>query len=146
MPASILDVAKYITKSSGEMSAMKLQKLAYYCQAWHMVWDDQELFAEDFQAWANGPVAPSLYEIHRGMFQVNPELFKKSGKVSNLSKDAKNSIDKVLSFYGTKSAFWLSNLTHQEDPWKNARDGLPAGASSTAIIPKSSMAEYYGSL
>ncbi|PPT93946.1 hypothetical protein XaraCFBP7407_16405 [Xanthomonas arboricola pv. arracaciae] len=145
MPASILDVAKYITKSSGEMSAMKLQKLAYYCQAWHMVWDDEELFAEDFQAWANGPVVPSLYEIHRGMFQVNVDLFK-NGKTKNLSKNAKNSIDKVLSFYGTKTAFWLSNLTHQEDPWKDARNGLPAGANSNAVIPKASMVEYYGSL
>ncbi|OWQ77975.1 Panacea domain-containing protein [Stenotrophomonas maltophilia] len=145
MTATVLDVAKYIAEQSGEMTAMKLQKLAYYCQAWHMVWEDTELFSEDFQAWANGPVVPCLYERHRGMFHVTSDLFQ-SGDTTKLSADAKKNIDKVLSFYGTKNAFWLSNLTHQESPWKDARNGLPAGESSSAVIPKSSMVEYYGSL
>ena len=36
---SALDVAKYILKEHGEMTAMKLQKLVYYCQAWSLVWE-----------------------------------------------------------------------------------------------------------
>ena len=145
MSATIFDVAKYITRACGEMSAMKLQKLAYYSQAWHMVWEDEALFPEDFQAWANGPVSPALYDRHRGMFQVDQSLFK-SSKVGNLSTESKKNIDKVLSFYGGKTAFWLSNVSHQEDPWKDARKGLPAGASSNAIISKAAMVEYYSSL
>jgi uncharacterized phage-associated protein len=42
----------------------------YYAQAWHIVWEEEPLFADDFQAWANGPVIPALYAAHRGMFQV----------------------------------------------------------------------------
>ena len=139
------DVAKYIVEKYGEMSAMKLHKLAYYCQAWHMVWFEKELFPEDFQAWANGPVIRSLYAIHRKQFIVNAALLAQ-GNTDNLTGDQKGSIDKVMTFYGDKTAQWLSNLTHQEAPWLNARNGLPPGEPSEATIDKASMHEYYSAL
>lgn len=69
--ATVFDVAKYILESKGSMTAMKLQKLAYYSQAWTLVWDEELLFDEPIQAWANGAVIPILYEAHRGMFKVH---------------------------------------------------------------------------
>ncbi len=42
--ARAVDVATYILDREGEMSAMKLQKLVYYSQAWSLVWDDRPLF------------------------------------------------------------------------------------------------------
>lgn len=143
--ASVFDVARFITDSIGEMTAMKLQKLMYYTQAWSLVWDDEPLFAEDFQAWANGPVLPELYNRHRGMFKVNSGIFS-DGDVGNLSGIQKDSIARVLQFYGTQSAQWLSNLTHQEAPWLNARVGLEPGAPSENLIEKTSIHEYYSSL
>lgn len=145
MTASVLDVSKYILKETGEVSAMKLQKLAYYSQAWHMVWEEAALFPEDFQAWANGPVCPLLYDRHRGMFLVDKSIVD-DARIKNVSSKAKENISKVLSFYGDKSAFWLSNVSHQEAPWRNARRGLPAGESSNEVIKKGDMFEYYGSL
>lgn len=142
---TIIDVAKYITTNLGEMSAMKLQKLAYYSQAWHLVWDDEPLFNEDFQAWANGPVAPALYDLHRGAFKVDKSFFS-SGKVKRISAESRVSIDKILDFYGDKSAHWLSNLTHQEDPWKNARSDLQPGEPSSKVITTAAMVEYYSAL
>jgi len=61
MPASAHDVAAYILKNGGRMSVMKLQKLVYYSQAWHLVWEDKRLFSDRIEAWANGPVVPNLY-------------------------------------------------------------------------------------
>lgn len=139
------DVAKYILGKEGEMSAMKLQKLLYYCQAWSMVWDERELFSADFEAWANGPVLSSIYDIHRGMFKVNAGLFD-SADVSNLDEDARDTIDQVLKVYGDKTAQWLSNLTHEEAPWLNARGELPPLARSNSVISKASMHEYYSGL
>lgn len=143
--ASALDVARYITDKLGEVSAMKLQKLVYYAQAWHMVWFERELFPDDFQAWANGPVVRSLYGIHRKQFLVNSVTFAE-GDVSTLSPEQRNAIDKVLGFYGDKTAQWLSSLTHQEKPWKEARVGIPDGEPCEAIIEKSEMHAYYSSL
>lgn len=143
--ATIFDVAKYITECRGEMSAMKLQKLMYYAQAWSLVWEEEPLFADDFEAWANGPVLPELYARHRGMFKVNASLFEEASS-AKLTDVERENIDKVLVFYGDKTAQWLSNLTHQENPWLDARDGLPVGASSNDVIPQAAIHEYYSSL
>lgn len=143
--ATIFDVAKYITESMGEISAMKLQKLMYYSQAWNLVWEEEPLFTNDFQAWANGPVLPSLYARHRGQFKVDATLFA-DGDSNALTAEQRANIDKVLGFYGEQTAQWLSNLTHQENPWLHARGELSAGALSEAIIRKADIHEYYSSL
>jgi uncharacterized phage-associated protein len=143
--ATIFDVAKYITAKTGEVSAMKLQKLMYYSQAWNLVWEEEPLFTDDFQAWANGPVLPTLYARHRGMFKVDASLFADADSTKLTASESGN-IDKVLDFYGDKTAQWLSNLTHQENPWLTARGTLPVGAASEAVIPLASIHEYYSSL
>lgn len=143
--ATIFDTAKYITERSGEMSAMKLQKLMFYAQAWNIVWQERELFPDEFEAWANGPVLPSLYQVHRGMFSVTSDLFH-DGDSRRLSHVERANIDKILGFYGEQTAQWLSNLTHQERPWLEARGNLPPGANSNDIIRKSAMHEYYSAL
>ena len=40
---SAFDVAEYILKKKGAITAMKLQKLVYYSQAWAVVWDEEPL-------------------------------------------------------------------------------------------------------
>ena len=142
---TIFDVAKYITERCGELSAMKLQKLMYYAQAWSLVWEEEPLFEDDFQAWANGPVLPALYARHLGQFKVNSELFI-DGDSSHLSEAETKNIDKVLAFYGDKTAQWLSTLSHQETPWLDARGDLPSGSASENMIPKATIHEYYSSL
>lgn len=137
------DVARYILETKGEMDTWKLQKLVYYSQAWHLVWDDEPLFDERIEAWANGPVVPDLYREHRGKFKMAswPE-----GRVSRLNDSQRESIDVVLKHYGKRSGFALREQTHKEPPWKDARAGLPAGAPSQREIKHGAMTSYYGSL
>ncbi|WP_340375862.1 type II toxin-antitoxin system antitoxin SocA domain-containing protein [Streptomyces sp. SS7] len=59
---------------------MKLQKLVYYCQAWHLAWEGRALFPEAIQAWASGPV-PEIYELHQGYFTVQAGFFAKRLRV-----------------------------------------------------------------
>ena len=87
---SVFDVAEYILgkhavehPDNPEMTTMKLQKLIYYCQAWSLAWDGDPMFPEEFEAWASGPVVPTLYEIHRGVFAVGPGFFAKRLRVRN---------------------------------------------------------------
>lgn len=140
--ANVFDVAKYILETTGKMSTMKLQKLCYYCQAWSLVWDDEPLFDEDFQAWANGPVCAELFYATQGQYAVVAS--DEEGDSSNLSPEQMETIDAVLEHYAPHNAQWLSQLTHMEEPWNIARKGLPAGAGSDRIITKESMAQYYG--
>ena len=144
MKTSILDVARYILEQCGPMTAMKLEKLCYYSQAWSLVWDGSPLFEEDFEAWANGPVCPVLFDKHRHMFTVSKEDI--PGDSLNLTDDQKETINAVIEAYGKLDAYQLSTLTHSEAPWVNARDGLPSGARSNRVITLDAMEEYYGSL
>jgi len=139
------DVAAYILEQQGTMSAVKLHKLVYYAQAWHLVWEDEPLFADRIQAWANGPVVPKLYQHHRGQFKVTKWS---PGDSSKLSWGQRDNIDSVLQFYGDKEPFWLTELTHRERPWREAREQarLGPGERGQVEITKASMAEYYASL
>jgi uncharacterized phage-associated protein len=142
---SVFDVVKFILKSSKQkITAMKLQKLVYYCQAWSLVWDGQPLFKEKIQAWVNGPVVQELYEYYRGQYMITtcPE----QGHIGNLTDKQKDTIRAVLKSYGDKSPQWLSDLTHMEYPWKHARKGLPDGVLTSREISLADMEEYYSSL
>ncbi|MBQ8237366.1 MAG: SocA family protein [Oscillospiraceae bacterium] len=143
--ATVFDVAKYILKKTGTITTMKLQKLVYYCQAWSLGWDDVPLFGEEFQAWANGPVSPDLFARHRGRFVVDSSFLNDIPDY-DFESDAIETMDSVLEFYGDKEPQWLSELTHKEAPWKEARVGIPSGAPCSNIITKDSMQQYYGGL
>ncbi len=142
--ANIFDVAKYILERKGTMSTMKLQKLCYYAQAWALVWDDAPLFNEDFEAWANGPVCRELFFKTKGKYSVSAD--DETGGNGDLTANEKDTINHVLEHYGDHNAQWLSQLTHMEDPWNEARIGIPPGVGCDHIISKESMAMYYGGL
>lgn len=133
---TIFDVAEYILSESDTITAMKLERLCYYAQAWSLVWDERPLFDEEFQAWANGPVCPELYARHRGEFTVTPGGL--HGDPGVLDQSQRDTVDAVLRYYGTLSAYELTTLVQHEPPWRDACGGH--------VITFASMAEYYGSL
>jgi uncharacterized phage-associated protein len=141
--ANAHDVAAYILSRRNPITAMKLQKLVYYCQAWSLVWDEAPIFGEEIEAWANGPVVRDLYERHRGMFKVSSW---ETGNPNALTTSEKETVNLVLDFYGKMSSQQLSNLTHQEKPWRLARKGLSSDERGSHVISLGSMHEYYSSL
>jgi len=141
--ATAKDVAAYILQTKGPVTAMKLQKLVYYCQAWHLVWEDEPLFPEKIEAWVNGPVVRELWDAHRGCFRIESIP---GGDPENLTDAERTTIDAVLEFYGDKSSQWLSDLTHMEEPWRRARGELAPDDRTAREIPLASMADYYSAL
>jgi uncharacterized phage-associated protein len=143
---TVSDVAKYILEARGETSALKLQKLLYYAQAWTLAWDDAPLFKEKIEAWANGPVIPALYQKHKGRFSLKPSDI--VGDSSKITKSQQANIDNVLSYYGDKTPQWLSDLTHMEAPWLETRAeaNLKDGERGNAVIPLERMQNYYANL
>lgn len=143
--ATVLDVAKYVIRRKHPLTTMKLQKLVYYCQAWSLAWDEVPLFPEDFEAWANGPVCPQLFDRHRGLFRLYSDFLKDIPDY-DFTDDEIDTMNSVLNHYGDKSPEWLSQLTHMELPWKTARGSVPLGEPCTNVITKESMMSYYGGL
>lgn len=122
------------------ISNLKLQKLVYYAQAWYLGIYGTPLFEEDFEAWVHGPVIPALYREYKE-FGWKPIL--KEVQEPELSEEIKSFLDEVASIYFSCDAYELERMTHQEDPWIQARGGLPIDTPCNEMISKESMREYY---
>ena len=137
------DVAAYIIEKLGAVTTMKLQKLLYYSQGWSLAWDEEPLFDEEIQAWANGPVVFDVFKLHRGEFKVNSWS---AGNSNRLTPDQKETVDAVIEAYGALSGQQLSEKTHSERPWLEARGDTPMGSYSSVPVSLDTMQEYFGSL
>ncbi|MCQ4611800.1 Panacea domain-containing protein [Corynebacterium sp. CCUG 51687] len=141
--ATSIDVAQYIYNKMGWMDAWKLAKLTYYVQAWSLGWFGKPLFAEEFQAWADGPVEPKLHTENRYCRRGITDTQLPSSDVSRLTAQDIETIDAVLDFYGGFTKEELINRTHSEMPWLKARAGLAAGERSRNPVSQSSMRRFY---
>lgn len=131
--ATVHDVARYIVETSGEhLSALKLHKLAYYCQSWCVTWTGKPLIDDVLEARAKGPVFQSLPET-----SVD-ELAGNSGKLSTVQKQI---ISAVLERYAGLSGEDLSELTHTESPWLDARR-----TAEPHVIPVEALRSFYSAV
>lgn len=142
--ATVFEVAKYFLWQAGEvgelLSNLKLQKLVYYAQAWHLAVCGRELFPQDFQAWVHGPVCPDLYHAYKHYgWQPIPCVDEKP----SFHGDTEQLLDQVVELYLGESPYRLEQMTHSEAPWNLARGALPPDVPSSAIISKESMKAYY---
>jgi len=147
-------VADYFIALSNDtqnlVSNLKLQKLVYYVEAWYLAVYGEPLFKEDFEAWVHGPVVRALYEKYKG-FSWKPIVQNTkendSEKIFNqLPKEVQVILQDVVEEYFGLTAFELERLTHAEDPWKSAREGLGNQENSNTVISKDSMQEFYSNL
>lgn len=145
--ANVFDVARYILRIRGNMTAMKLQKLCYYSQVWHLVWEEVPLFQNEIQAWVNGPVSPDLYQWHKGQFIVSNDDALEQHCDNNLQPNEIETIDCVLRDYHQYTAQQLSDLTHQERPWYETYiQNKDDSGRCSAVISLGLMHEYYSGL
>ncbi len=104
---------------------------------------DQPLFKEKIEAWASGPVIQELFNTHKGLYRLDSIPW---GNPGALNETQKETVMAVLDYYGHKSLQWLSDLTHLEDPWNKARNGLLSDQRGHNVITLESVSEYYSSL
>jgi uncharacterized phage-associated protein len=101
------------------ISNLKLQKLLYYAQGFHLAINGAPLFAEPIEAWMHGPVVRSIYFEYKdygASALPTPEDFDREA----IDSEALDVIEEAYSVYGQYSAWGLRNLTHEEAPWKDA--------------------------
>ncbi len=144
---TVFDVADYFLSrveldSGSVMTHLKLQKLCYYVQAWHLVFEDNPMFEEKFQAWAHGPACPELFSKFKD-YRWNPIPPPDEFDSSIFSGTEIETIEAVWEAYGQFDGKYLEDLTHQEDPWIMARGDCPPGEKCENVICWKSMKEYY---
>lgn len=144
-PYKAVDVAEYLlTLNGGEsMSAFKLQKILYYAQAWSLALRDRALFDEPIEAWVNGPVCRAVYDEHRRRYAISTVR----GDAREITdSDDRDFLNDLFKAYSQFDADTLVTMTHIEDPWKQARQGVGPREHGHTVITHDSMRQYYASL
>jgi len=147
-PEDIADFFIALADESGDaMTNLKVQKLVYYAQAWHLALKNSPLFEEDFQAWVHGPVLPNLYFKFRekGIHGSAPIPVENSLDVviEKLDAETVKFLFEVANEYMVFTGYALEEMTHQEDPWRIARGEVAADERSEEIISKESIQKFY---
>ncbi len=134
------DVAAAVLTHTGPLTTMKLQKLLYYSQAWHLVFHHKPMFDEKIEAWPQGPVTPSIFAGHRKQYQVTGWP---SGQADALTGAEKKTLTWVMGKYAHYSAETLSRMTHMESLWRVARGISGDNEKSSQPIPHDQMRHFY---
>lgn len=127
-----LDVAQYIFTEykmiSGKIiDEMKLHKLLYLSQRESLAITNKPMFNDVFEGWKYGPVCREVRNCYTedGIFEKN---------LCDISNEEKYIVKNIILQYGAYESWKLSELSHQEISWKNARKNIPNGENSNEIL------------
>lgn len=142
----MLRVIAYIFEKLEEVTPLMLQKLLYFIQGVYSALYGMPIFEEDCRAWLHGPVYPEVYELFRD-FKYNPiddaRFALLVGTEASLTKEEKKVIDLVVSTFGMYGGKVLERITHNEEPWMEARKGYGDSIPSSELLPKDRIMKYY---
>jgi uncharacterized phage-associated protein len=137
------DIADYflvsVDESSGDnISNLKLQKLLYYAQGFHLAMNGgRPLFDDTIVAWEHGPVVPGLYRRYKeyGSGAIpRPDSF----DPSRFDQETVELLDEVNRVYGQFSPLKLQAMIHEEPPWTQT--------DLNSEISRKSMQDYFRTL
>ena len=123
MAYNAIDIAKKIicmtdVEHGDSVTNLKLQKLLYYMQGFHLAFFGVPFFNEAIEAWTYGPVVPVVFQEFKKYKKrdINPGNFEDH---LVLTHEQQEMFDMVYREYSQFSAVALMNMTHTEGPWKN---------------------------
>ena len=145
--AAAIDVARQFVRLAWNneepegLTHMRLQKLLYYAQGWHLAAFGRPLFVGRIEAWKHGPVVKELYPTFKDYKarSISPD---DAGEPTLSDQDAAF-IRSVWEEYKPHSAAGLRTMTHQESPWLEARGDLPEDAMCDREISPASMQSFF---
>lgn len=101
---------------------------------------------EDCYAWVHGPVYNSVYNLFKEL-KYNPidddRFMILKNRFEELTEQERNVIQLVLNSFGNYSGKVLEEITHQEDPWVNSRNGYSFLEPSNNLIEKNQIQLYF---
>ncbi len=129
-----LTVAAHIVNMAADagdhIDHLKLQKLCYYAQGYSLALRQRPLFDDPIEAWEHGPVVSDVYHAYKqhGREQILP-----AGPAPEIEQWRRDVIKMVYDRLGWMSSWNLRNLTHMEQPW---RDAWRTGERDAELPPK----------
>lgn len=142
----MLRVIAYVFEKLEEVTPLMLQKLLYFIQGVYSALYGKFIFAEDCRAWVHGPVYPEVYDLFRD-FKYNPiddaRFALLEGNEDVLTDDEKKVINLVVNTFGMYGGKVLEKITHNEEPWMEARKGYGDSIPSSELLIKDRIMKYY---
>ncbi len=142
----MLRVIAYVFKKLEEVTPLMLQKQLYFIQGIYSALYGRPIFGEDCRAWIHGPVYPEVYDLFRD-FKYNPiddaRFALLEGTEGALTEDEKRVVELVVNTFGIYGGKVLEKITHNEEPWLEARKGYDDSIPSSALLPKERIMKYY---
>lgn len=131
-----------IHKTHGNITHSKLQKLLYYCQAWHYTIFNEVLFDERIEAWTHGPVVPSQFSRFNNMdFFQNIKV--KDCENIKLKSKTEQLLNEVVGIYNKCTDRHLELLVKREVYWRETRGNIPEFKKCQKEIQLDLMKQYY---
>lgn len=139
MTKKIIQLANLIIKMAADkgdlITNLKLQKLLYYEQGYHLACFGKPLFKEEILAWQYGPVVREAYDAFS---EFGGKALSVQGDVYSFrNKEEEALFEEVFEAYNKYSASYLVEMTHSETPWKS----VPTKTDS--VISKESMTAFF---
>lgn len=131
------------------MTNKKLQKMLYYAYSWYIVNNNDSnviknvLFSEQPEAWIHGPVFPTIYEKYKVFGRDFLPVYKEK---IEFDEELEVFLDEIITVFGEFDGDQLELMTHNEEPWKNARSSLENDVPSNKKIELFDIYNYYSSL
>ena len=141
-------VTRYLLCKSGDITPLALQKLLYYAQVFFYALFHVELFTDRCQAWALGPVFPDVYFKYRdfGSDPIAKPTTDFQNEIDGLNIREIEVLDAVILAFGHYSGRVLSEITHREKPWIEARGTLLPGDRGATPLNYDTIHSYFESV
>ncbi len=119
----VLLIARYVIARCNErgfsISNLKLQKMLYFVQAEMLVARGRPCFRGTIEAWDFGPVAPQVYRKYK-VYGSGSIPYVGKDRFDEIASADREIIDRIVDECGPYSAAALVEITHNQDPWREA--------------------------
>lgn len=117
----LIAMAQRDEANGGELlTNLKLQKLLYYQQGFHLANFGTPLFKEDIEAWMYGPVVPCIYDHFREYGAADVVMsFPSAWRTTSVSSDSSAlipNVDLMYSLFRAGEKAWLIGGSWQASP------------------------------
>lgn len=136
------------------LTQLKLMKLTYIAQGWHLGIYGKPLIDENVHAWPHGPVFQDLYHATKKFGKFPVTEVPRSDREVNLEQNGRSKIQhggleiiaEVNATYRDKTAWQLREMTHKTDsPWDQTRI-IHGGVDTGPVIENNLIQKYYSDM
>ncbi|MCM3692178.1 Panacea domain-containing protein [Neobacillus niacini] len=134
-------INRSVPNTNESVTNLKLQKLLYYAQGFYIARHPNRelLFPDTIEAWVHGPVVPNVYR-HFSNYKYHDIVEQHE---VNIAPEDIEVLDMVWETFRNFSGKELERITHQEEPWLNARNNLAWHQYSNTPIDPYFIADYF---